>query len=152
MAIRKPLVLVAGQVQQLQTGDTVLAARRTLAVAASLIGYGQILSSVSGFAPAAAVIKVVSTLAYPGRLRLYSSQAAQIADALRTYYQPPLLQSQHQVILDLLLDDTTGYTWFMSPAAYGATTDDTDTIWFTIDNFSPLALDHEYTLTFLPLE
>jgi hypothetical protein len=56
----------------------------------------------------------------PARVRLYSTAAALTADASRLATVPPTAGAQHGVILDIVLNVTTGLTWILSPSADGS--------------------------------
>lgn len=152
MAVHKPLIVSAGELRQMPDGDSIFERLTYTLDGGSMLGYGQTLSHLDDFAKTFQVIYVESQLSYPVRLRLYSSEDARDADILRTIYTPPTIQTQHQVIMDLYLNDETGYTWQMSPIACGSTLDGLATIYFTIDNFSPLALHHLLDVTIITFE
>lgn len=65
-----------------------------------------------------AVVKLV--LAAPARVRLYSTAAFRDADLSRFATQAPVAGTQHGVILDIVLNATTGLTWILSPTARGS--------------------------------
>jgi hypothetical protein len=80
------------------------------------------------------IIKVISAVAAPVRIRLYSSVAGRTADLTRNRYTPPTAGAQHQVIMDLVLTLNTGYTWIMSPIARGSNAAGLTEVYYTIDN------------------
>jgi hypothetical protein len=98
------------------------------------------------------VIKVVSNNSHPVRIRLYSSLACRTADLNRSRFVGPALYTQHEVIMDLVLNDATGYSWIMSPVAPGASADGTTTLYYTIDNFDTSTQSLSVTLTYLKAE
>jgi len=51
------------------------------------------------------------------RIRLYRTAAARDADLSRTFGDLSYVGTQHKMLLDLLLDATTGLTWWLSPVA-----------------------------------
>src|SRR5216684_2182816 len=78
------------------------------------------------------IVKLVAVNA-AARVRLYATQASQLADtgtitggvpsANRPRTQPPLLGTQHGVILDLYLNTPDKFTWKLSPSASGFSLD-----------------------------
>lgn len=98
------------------------------------------------------------------RLRLYSTQASQVADtgtiiggvasANRPRTQPPQLGTQHGVILDLYLNTTDKFNWKMSPAAVGFNDDQpqSSTIYYAVDNISGVDQSIVVTITYVPEE
>jgi len=98
------------------------------------------------------------------RLRLYATQASQVADtgtitagvpsANRPRTQPPIAGSQHGVILDLYMNSPDKFTWKMSPPALGFSDDSpqTSTIYYAVDNISGVAQSIVVTITYVPDE
>lgn len=95
------------------------------------------------------VLKVVSALAFPVRLRIYSSAAFRDADATRSRYSQPTPGTQHGCILDVVLTSATGFTWVMSPLARGETSDGTDRMYYTVDNLDTVSRNIDLTVTYL---
>lgn len=98
------------------------------------------------------------------RVRIYATQASQIADtgtitggvpsANRPRTQPPLLGTQHGVIFDLYLNSPDKFIWKMSPAAVGFNLDDptSSTIYYVVDNISGVTQSIVVTIQFIPSE
>jgi hypothetical protein len=98
------------------------------------------------------------------RVRIYSTQASQIADtgtitggvpsANRPRTQPPLLGTQHGVILDLFLNTPDKFNWKMSPAAEGFNLDTppTSQLYYAIDNLSGATQSIIATLLYVQTE
>lgn len=98
------------------------------------------------------------------RVRLYSTLASQVADtgtitggvpsANRPRTQPPILGTQHGVIMDLYLNTPDKFTWIMSPAAPGFSMDSpqTSTLYYAVDNISGVAQSIVVTITYVPEE
>lgn len=95
------------------------------------------------------VLKVESALAFPVRLRVYSSATFRDADAARSRYSQPTPGTQHGCILDVVLTTATGFTWVMSPLARGETSDGTDRMYYTVDNLDTVARNIDLTVTYL---
>lgn len=108
-SIRVPRVYGASAAG-LPARDTVVKATASLANGASEAG-------TVALGKAFILIKVVVSAA--ARIRLYSTAAARDADTARGFTTEPSADSQHQIVLDLLLDGVTGLTWIMSPARLG---------------------------------
>lgn len=69
----------------------------------------------------AKTILVVSfTVDRPSRVRLYSTNAARDADVSRTVTTPVAAGTENEVIMDVVLNNVTGLSWVMSPAAWGS--------------------------------
>jgi hypothetical protein len=152
MAAYPPLIIKNGEFQRLPAADSIFARKTFTLSAGALLGYGQTLSYADDFAKTFQVLKLESVLAYPVRLRLYATAAARDTDATRSPTVLPVAQTEHKVILDVYMTDATGYIWTMSPIADGSTEDGTATIFFAIDNGSPLALSPQVTVTYLAFE
>jgi hypothetical protein len=98
------------------------------------------------------------------RLRLYATQASQVADtgaiiggvasANRPRTQPPQLGTQHGVILDLYLNTNDKFNWIMSPPAVGFNDDQpqSGTIYYAVDNISGVDQAIVVTITYVPEE
>ncbi len=140
-----PVIIKNGEFERLK--------RETVTLdAGPILGYGQSLDFTSNFPRTFQVLQVESVLLYPVRLRLYSSEDGQVNDAPRSVATLPIAQTEHQVILDLFLNDDTGYTWIMSPIADGSIADGTSDLFFTIDNGSALSLNPQMIVTFIAFE
>lgn len=125
-------------------------ARSTLGITATALGANaQVKSSVASIAKAFDVLKIVSNLTYPVRLRVYSSATFRDADATRSRFSAPNPGAQHGVILDLTLNGNTGFTWVMSPIARGETSDGTSSFYYTVDNLDLVSRDIDLTVTYL---
>jgi hypothetical protein len=95
------------------------------------------------------ILNVASNNLHPVRIRLYSSAAARTADLTRSVYSSPPLGTQHQVIMDLILNAATGYNWVMSPLARGASSDGNAILYYTLDNLEITTQNLSVTLTYL---
>ena len=98
------------------------------------------------------VIRAESFTLAPVRVRLYSSAAARNADLTRDRYTPPTAGAQHQVIMDLVLTGTTGYTWVMSPIARGSNAAGINEIYYTLDNLDSTTRNLHLSLIYLTNE
>lgn len=133
--------------------------RQTFNITATALGANaRISSSVPNIAATYDILRVVSNLAFPVRLRLYSSAAFRDADATRSRFSAPVPGSQHGVIMDLVLNAATGYIWAMSPLARGGTLPAVSpgvslipdrTIYYTIDNLDIVPRNIDLTVTYL---
>jgi len=158
--IRKLMKSVAGT--QASNGSSglptpVIATFTTAVLNASWVEAGTLLMA-KGFT----VIDV--TVNAGARVRLYSTQASQVADtgtitagvpsANRPRTQPPILGTQHGVIMDLYLNTPDKFTWIMSPAAVGFSMDNpqTSTLYYAVDNISGVAQSIVVTITYVPEE
>jgi hypothetical protein len=85
------------------------------------------------------------------RLRLYSTAAARTADAARANSVPPTPGTEHGCIIDLYLDTSDKFTWFLSPCADGANLDGTPTasIYYALTNLSGSTGTVTFTVTFI---
>jgi hypothetical protein len=108
-------------------------------------------------------VKLVAVSA-AARVRIYATEASQIADtgtitggvpsANRPRTMPPLLGTQHGVILDLFLNTPDKFKWKMSPAAAGFNLDNptTSILYYAIDNLSGVTQSIIATLTYIQTE
>lgn len=106
-------------------------------------------SFVSAFPNTFDILSVSSSTSFSFRLRLYSNLASQTADATRSPYVQPLRQSQHGLIMDLVLSSATGYTWVMSPLARGSLSADDGKLYYTIDNLTTSSHAFAVTVNYL---
>jgi len=159
----KPLVLsLAGDVQQIQpsqtlvddanheyvTTATTVRASVNLTVTA-LAASGQYLGAATDLVKGVFdVLKVVSALAFPVRLRIYASSTFRDADAARQRFNAPTPGSQHGVIMDLTLTPATGFTWVLSPSARGEVSDSSTNLYYTIDNLDIVPRNIDLTVTY----
>lgn len=90
----------------------------------------------------------------PCRVRLYSTDAFRTADLSREATTPVAAGAQTGLILDLVLNNTTGLSWHMSPPAYGANADDTvsDTLYWAVQNLSGGSTNITVELTCIQVE
>lgn len=66
------------------------------------------------------ILIVGITVDVPSRVRLYSTTAARDADVGRATTVPVAAGTENEVIMDVVLNNATGLTWIMSPAAWGS--------------------------------
>lgn len=66
------------------------------------------------------ILIVAVQVSVPARVELYSTSAAATADVGRLITTPIVAGSEHETIMDVNLNNTTGLTWVMSPAAWGS--------------------------------
>jgi hypothetical protein len=154
----------AGEIRRLQSGEALVDAdgrqiggslnfRLALGIiATALAASGQISDRVAIAVKTFNVLAVLSNLAFPVRLRVYSSAAFRDADASRSRFNAPVPGSQHGVIMDLSLTAATGYTWVMSPIATGETTDNLGYFYYTVDNLDIVPRDIDLDVTYLAME
>ena len=100
--------------------DGNIAARGTVAFTTGSVADQAVISSSVSLGKSFAIDTIEVSCAC--RVRLYSTAACQSADLAlsRPATQAPTYGSQHGVILDIVLDATTGLTWVLSPLTYGA--------------------------------
>lgn len=86
------------------------------------------------------LISVSSSGTIPFRLRLYSTSIARAADLSRPRTARPTISSQHEVITDLALNSSTGFTWILSPKAVGSNGDNpaSANIYYTVENLGSI--------------
>ena len=111
-------------------------------------------SESSSFAVAKSFYLLAIQFSCKARVVLYSTAAAQSADAARSWGTPPTPYTEHEVICDVqVAAGSFPFTWIMSPAAVGFNADGTPStsIYYKIMNLdSSQAVT--ITLTYLPLE
>lgn len=98
------------------------------------------------------IIFVQSFTLAPVRIRIYASSAARTADLARNRYTPPTPGAQHQVIMDLVLTASTGYTWVMSPLARGSNPVGSPIAYYTVDNLDTTNQVQQLSLIYLTNE
>ncbi len=123
--------------------------RSSFLLSRTIAANGQFASFLPAFPNTFDVLSVSSSTSFSFRLRLYANQASQTADLSRNVSSPPLAQSQHGVIMDLVLSSTTGYTWVMSPLARGSISGNDGKLYYTLDNLT--AASHAFLITVIYL-
>ena len=110
---------------------------------------GQTASGVWAIGNSFSVINV--TVGSPARVRLYSTTGLRDADVSRPATQPVIAGTQNGVIMDLVLNATTGLAWVMSPAANGsdAAAPPTGSIGYNVTNNDTVNRQVQVTLVYV---
>lgn len=97
--------------------------------------------------------KIITSTAEPFRLALYQTASQRDADEAREFDDASIRGTEHGLILDLLLDDVTGYLWNASPVAMGRNGDSPLSIesYWRVYNLNPALQSYEIQLQILVL-
>jgi hypothetical protein len=116
-------------------------ARDTATITTASLAAGAQATGTVALGKSCEIIAVSSPDSYPFRLRLYSTAAARTADLSRPPTSLPAAGTEHQVILDLLLNADTGYDWICSPRADGSNGDEPPAanLYYTLDNLDTVS-------------
>lgn len=131
------------------SGAVIVGSRNSFVISRTIAGNSSYAGFQANFPNTFDILSISSSTALTFRLRLYSNATAQTNDVNRSVYVPPQIQTQHGVIMDLVLNTTTGYTWVMSPIARGSLSDDDGKLYYTIDNLTGASNTFAVTVNFL---
>lgn len=128
--------------------------RKTVTISIGSVGAGESNVGVMDIGKTYIIERAQFNEASSGRIRLYQTAAQRNLDIAREFGDETLRGTEHGLILDLLLNDSTGYDWKTSPIAMGMNGDSplsTQSYWTFTNLTGGVLSDLQVTLTALIL-